>query len=70
MLLLTQRTVSKTTVKFVTCEFLKTLYDLLEAYHFHYSMKNRYVKHNYLYCIRLFQWATCFDPIRGSSSAS
>ena len=31
-------------------------------------MKHLYVKHNYFYCVRLFQWATYFDPTCGSSS--
>jgi hypothetical protein len=30
--------------------------------------ENRYIKHNYLYCVRLFYWATSFDPTCGSSS--
>jgi hypothetical protein len=31
-------------------------------------MKNQFVKHNYFYCVWLFQWATCFNPACGSSS--
>jgi len=39
-----------------------------EVLRFYYEMKNQYVKHNYLYCVQLFQGATCFDPTCGSSS--